>query len=243
MIGTFYGRLCLALLGFCFTIGLSGRLQAQQIEHLIVSGGPALLSWEGYRFAADQHDRWHFNFIRPARVRIEQLRKLYGKDADITWLVYRPAYERRQREDRKPHIENIESVKTKYGVRLVWFSTGDEVIRYINQGQNRRDVKIGTFDFFGHSNKYCFMFDYSNQILGCSKAFLHQKDLGKLNKSAFLKNGHAKAWGCHTAESMSGEWRKATGVKLWGAMGKTDYSKLSENGGMPALSPSGFWRY
>lgn len=217
----------------------------EQREHLIVSGGPALESWERLRFEADRHDKFHFNFIRPAAwSRIPQLQSLYGKDAKITWLVYRPAYENRQRESGKPLIQWIESVIRKYpAVKLVWFSTTDELINYINRGQNRRQLKIGSIDFYLHSNKYCFMFDYSSEILGASKAFLHQRDLNRLKSSAFAKEAQSKSWGCHTGESMSALWRKATGTKLWGAIGKTDYSDISINRGIPQLSPGGRWSY
>ncbi len=220
-------------------------LAADKREHLIVSGGPASLNWERLRFPADQHDKFHFNFVRPAAwSRIPQLIKLYGKDAHITWLVYRPAYERRQRESGKPLIQWIESVIRKYPtVKLVWFSSTDELIRYINSGQNRRRLKIGSIDFYLHSNKYCFMFDYSSEILGCSKEFLHIRDIKRLKRRAFAKEAQSKSWGCHTGESMSAHWRKATGTKLWGAIGKTDYSDISINKGVPKLSPGGRWSY
>ncbi len=214
-------------------------------EHIIVSGGPALLKWEALRFEADRHDRFHFNFIRPsAWHRIPQLQKIHGKDAKITWLVYRPAYESRQLESGKPLIQWIESVIRKYPkVNLVWFSSTDEFIDYINRGQNRRQLKIGSVDFYLHSNRYCFMFDYSSEILGASKAFLHQDDLKRLNRSAFAKDAQSKSWGCHTGESMSAHWRRATGTRLWGAIGKTDYSDISINQGVPELSPDGRWAY
>lgn len=220
------------------------RGQARR-EHIMVSGGPALLAWEKLRFEADQHDKFYFNFIRPvAWARIPQLKKLYGEDASITWLVYRPAYEKRQRESGRPLISWIESVVRKHPtVNLVWFRQGDDVINYINRGQNRRKMKIGSIDFYLHSNKYCFMFDYSSEILGCSKAFLHQRDIKKIKRSAFAKEAQSKSWGCHTGESMSAIWRKQTGTKLWGAIGKTDYSNISINGGVPSLSPRGCWAY
>jgi hypothetical protein len=44
-----------------------------------------------------------------------------------------------------------------------------------------------------------------------------------------------KSWGCHTGESMSRLWREATGTRMWGAIGKTDYS----TGELPALSSVG----
>ena len=214
-------------------------------EHIIVSGGPALLTWEKLRFKADQHDKFHFNFIRPvAWSRIGQLQKIHGKGSKITWLVHRPSYEKRQRESGKPLIQWIQSVISKYpAVKLVWFSSGDDVINYINSGQNRRRTKVGGVDFYLHSNKYCFMFDYSSDILGGSKAFLHQRDIGRLKRSAFAKGAQSKSWGCHTGESMSAAWRKATGTKLWGAIGKTDYSDISLNKGVPKLSPNGRWAY
>lgn len=229
---------------FLLFVFAAGDVQAQKQEHLIVSGGPALYAFERWRFAADHHDRYHFNFILPvSRARIPELQRLHGENAMITWLVYRPAYEKRQREDGQNLIGNIQSVRDKYGVRLVWFRTTDEFVRYINEGRDRRQIKIGSLDFFGHSNRHCFMFDYSSEILGCSKVFLHENDLGRLNRSAFAKSAYCKSWGCHTAESMSAKWRKATGARLWGAVGKTDYAKMSVNGWLPALSPGGAWRY
>lgn len=214
-------------------------------EHIIVSGGPALLSWERLRFQADQHDKFHFNFIRPAAWnRIPQLLKLYGKDAHITWMVFRPAYELRQKESGKPLINWIESVIRKYPtVKLVWFRTTDEFIDYVNRGPNRRNLKIGSMDFYLHSNKYCFMFDYSSEILGVSKHFLHIKDLKRLKRRSFAREAQSKSWGCHTGEAMSAEWRKVTGTRLWGAIGKTDYARISVNRGVPQLSPGGRWSY
>ena len=237
--------LTLVMVLFVAFVSLAQAQREQRREHIMVSGGPALLAWEKLRFEADRHDKFYFNFIRPvAWARIPQLQSLYGKDASITWLVYRPAYEKRQRESGKPLISWIESVVRKYPtVKLVWFSKGDEVINYINRGQNRRKMKIGSVDFYLHSNRYCLMFDYSAEILGCSKAFLHQRDMKKIKRSAFAKGAQSKSWGCHTGESMSGLWRKQTGTKLFGAIGKTDYSNISTNGGVPSLSPRGRWAY
>ena len=35
------------------------------------------------------------------------------------------------------------------------------------------------------------------------------------------------------------KWRSATGVKMWGAKGKTDYSDPTN----PVISPGGYWKY
>src|SRR5260221_13888921 len=60
-------------------------------EYILVSGGPALRKWENLRRHGEQHDRWWGNFVRPARMRIEEIQK-QDPGATITWLVYRKSY-------------------------------------------------------------------------------------------------------------------------------------------------------
>ncbi len=195
-------------------------------EYVILSGGPSLHEWEKYKAAP--HDRWWGNFIRAARMRIADLREEAGPNARITWLVYRPAYARRAARMNEPElISNIESVRDKYRVNLVWFSDGSQVISYLNSGLPRNQVKIANFEFFGHSNSKCFMFDYSNLIDSASKAWLHEDELKAIKRGIFTKDAFIKSWGCHTGESFSAAWKKATGTKMIGAIGKTDYSHIS----------------
>jgi hypothetical protein len=212
-------------------------------EYIIVSGGPSLLEWEQFRREEQRHDRWWGNFVRTARIRIDQLKKYYKDkgDINITWLVHRPGYESRAGEDGQPLIANIESVRDKYGVRLIWFSEGSEVINYLNEGQNRRQLKVGGFEYFGHSNKYCWTFDYSNEILGASRSFLHERDLKNIRRGVFSRDAFCKSWGCHSGESFVKAFKKATGVEMIGAVGKTDYSKTYQLI-LPFLSsPGGRW--
>jgi len=214
-------------------------------EHIIVSGGPACREWENYRVEPARHDRWWGNFVRTARVRMEQLREEKGPDAVITWLVYRTGYEKRSKEDGEDRISQVISVQEKETVqcRLIWFRKTEELIRYMNyggRGIDRTSLPIGGFDYFGHSNKYAFTFDYSGEVLGASKVFLHQDDLSKLKPGIFARNAINKSWGCHTAESMSRVWKRETGTRLIGAIGKTDYSYCWRNGGsLPIISESG----
>jgi hypothetical protein len=214
--------------------------QGVQHEYILLSGGPSLREWE--KFKADPHDRWWGNFIRTARVRIEQLRKQYGPSARITWLVYKPGYVRRaQRQDHADLIGHIISVRDKYGVNLVFFSTTEQVINYLNSGQPRNRVKIANFEFYGHSNKACFMFDYSNEIDSGSKVWLHETELRRIRRGIFAHRAFVKSWGCHTAESMSKYWRQATGTKMIGAIGKTDYALCPTSGWVPQLSFGSRW--
>lgn len=222
-------------------LGLSSVATAADFEHIIVSGGPALRQWENYRRAGEQHDKWWGNFIATATRRIRELKQTTPQ-VPITWLVYRDAYARRSGEDGKPYAQWIAEKQSTLGIKIVFFTSGDDVIRYINKGQNRWRTKISGFEYFGHSNKHCFMFDYSSDIYGVSSSWLHENDLRKISGSAFASNALLKSWGCHTAESMSAVWKKVTGIWMIGAYGKTDYSDMHLRDFRPGLSSGSHWR-
>jgi hypothetical protein len=208
---------------------------AFQREYIVVSGGPSLYQWE--KFKTPPHDRWWANFIRSAVVRMREIRAEQGPDAKITWLVYRPGYERRMRQGEGPLTTWIPSVAEKNGFPLIWFNTTDQLINYLNAGQPRDRVKIANLEFFLHSNKACFMFDYSNEIDSASKVWLHETELKRVRRGIFAPKAFVKSWGCHTGESMSKHWKRATGVPMIGAVGKTDYAP----GPSPRLSSGGRW--
>lgn len=196
---------------------------AQQ-AHVIVCGGPALRSWEDLRVGPDQHDRWWANFVRASTMRMDELNKAYGTNANIIWMVYKPGYVTRGREDGKPYTTWITEQANKRSARLVWLNSGSDFFRRMNSLPRGSVVN---FDFFGHSNKHCFLLDYSNEIMASCKAWIHENELGRLKASVFSRNAHCQSWGCHTGESMSAFWKRATGVTLIGAKGKTDYTSLS----------------
>ena len=54
------------------TCGLASKAVADT-EYIVVSGGPAVRKFEDLRRPGEQHDRWWGNFIRPARMRIEEM--------------------------------------------------------------------------------------------------------------------------------------------------------------------------
>src|SRR5438552_4458527 len=190
-------------------------------EWIIVVGGVSLHQWEQYK--AQPHDHWWANFVHAARIRTEQLRAQLGPDAKITWLLYKPGYVDRGKQDGQNLIANINSVRDKYNLRLVYFSRGSEVIDYLNNGQPRIQVKIAGFEYFGHSNRACFMFDYSNVVDSACKAWLHENELARIDRRDFAHSAYARSWGCHTGESMSKKWYRATGTHMIGAIGKTQF--------------------
>jgi hypothetical protein len=211
-----------------FLVALTVPLMAR--EHVILCGGPALRQWEDLRVESDRHDRWWANFVRASTMRIDEIRKSYGSASSVTWIVYRDGYVLRGKEDNRPYPRWITQQAIKRKAKLIWVSSGDEAIEAINR---QRDII--TFDFFGHSNRYCFMLDYGSTIMAVSQAWIHEKDLGKLRRRSFNRNASCQSWGCHTGESMSAVWKRRLGIPLIGARGKTDYTALTE-GKLPTVS-------
>jgi len=214
-------RLLSILLLFSLLLGARAFAAAPTGEYVILVGGPSLMQWEKYK--AQPHDHWWANFIRAARIRTEQIRTEFGPDAKITWLVYGPGYKDRAVQEKQDLFAHISTVRDKFNLKLVYFAKGDEVINYLNNGQPRDSLKVADFEYFGHSNRACFMFDYSSNIESACKAWLHQDELKKINGRVFAKNAFIKSWGCHTGEEMSKKWYAATGTHMWGVIGKTQY--------------------
>jgi len=215
---------------------LGGSALAANGEYIMVVGGHSMYQWEKYKVYP--HDHWWANFVHAARLRTEQVRAQLGPDARITWLVYKQGYLDRATQEHQDLIGLIDSVREKFNLNLVWFHAGSEVIDYLNNGPSRNRVKIAGFEYFGHSNRACFMFDYSNVLDSASKSWLHENDLKKIDRRVFARKAYVKSWGCHTGESMSQKWYTATGTRMIGAVGRTQF--MMEE--LPILSsPGGKW--
>jgi hypothetical protein len=218
------------------TARATGPLEPQQPgETVIVVGGVSLWQWEKWK--TQPHDQWWANFVRAARIRVQEILQK-NPEQPITLLVYRPAYVTRSRQDNRNYTSLITSIRDAYPVRLMWFETTAQMVNYLNYGQPRSRVKINRLEYFGHSNKACLMFDYSNIIDSASKVWLHEKDLGRIQRGIFTGDALVRSWGCHTGESMSQRWRSATGVPMWGLTGKSQY--LTEELPVPATT-AGRW--
>jgi hypothetical protein len=221
------------LLLFSLMISQTAFAAKAPTEWIIVVGGPSLHQWEKYK--AQPHDHWWANFVHAARLRTEELRAQVGPDQMITWLVYKQGYLDRAEQEHQDLIGLINSVRDKYNLNLVWFRSGSDVINYLNNGQPRRQIKIVGFEYFGHSNRACFMFDYSNVLDSASKSWLHENDLFQIQRTDFVYGAYVKSWGCHTGEEMSKKWHAATGTHMIGAIGKTQF--MTEE--LPILTSEG----
>lgn len=221
------------------TLGVSAETTATQptSEAIVLTGGPALRFMEHGKGNLS-HDVYWFNFVDASVIRLGELKGQATPGEQVTWLIYRPAYESRSQELGLDLIADLRQKAKKLGVTLVWFNTKDELIAYFNKGLNRSKVKITNLDYFGHSNKACFLFDYSNAIDTMSIVWLHVKDLRYINDNIFAKGASCKSWGCHSGEEYSQWWKSHFDVPMTGAIGKTDFA----HGGLPELSNSdGKW--
>jgi hypothetical protein len=192
-------------------------------EYLIVIGGVSLMSWEKYK--ANPHDNWWANFVRAGRIRMQQIRAV-APQLPVTWFVYKPGYTARSKQEGRNLVPFIDSVGQTYNARIVYFDRTQELIDYMNNGgaaNPRSQTRISGFEFFGHSNKACFMFDYSNNLDSGSKCWLHEKELGQIRRGIFTRDAFIKSWGCHSGELFVKSWNKATGTRMWGAIGKTQF--------------------
>ncbi len=213
---------------------LPALLSVAPAVDVVLSGGVALKSWEKLR-GPNAHDNWWANFVRGATVRIDKLQKENPK-AKIVWIVFRPAYISRGKEDGKDYMTMIRELATKRKLKLVFVDTAEQAYQAINNAGKGKN-KITSFYYFGHSNAHAFMLDYSSDIIGASKHWMHEKDLeSKLKKSAFAPNADCRSFGCYTGNSMSATWQKALGVPLWGNTSFTRYQpvgwgELPEGGG------------
>src|SRR5437763_15442582 len=109
-----------------------------QGEWIIVVGGVSMHQWEKYK--AQPHDHWSANFIHAGRIRTEQLRAELGGNATITWLVYEAGYLEHEKQDGAELIGKSITVRDAYGLHLVYFDKGGEVINYLNNGQPRNEL-------------------------------------------------------------------------------------------------------
>ena len=203
---------CLPLI-LLFTLAFTGILRAEEnFQKEYIVITGGPSLIEWEKFKKVPHDHWWANFAHASRIRLDELRQQFGSGSRITWLVYKPSYVRRGTRQEKHDL-----LKELASIQK---KTGANLI----------------------SNKCCFMFDYSNEIDSGSKVWLHETELGQINRADFAPRAFIKSWGCHTGESMSALWRRATGQRMIGAIGSTDYSGSDVPGWHPTLgSSTGRW--
>lgn len=229
--------LCMARwLILCFMAWCCSFSPATGVE-VILTGGVALKSWEYLRGPA-KHDNWWANFVRASTVHM-QLQRAHDPQLRFVWIVYRPAYVTRGREEGVDYVSRIRDTARRIGAELVLVDTAYAACRAINRAGQGRGL-ITSFVYFGHSNAHAFMLDYSNSIIGSSKQWIHEKDLAtRISRAAFAPGAKCVSYGCYTGLSMSSYWRNALGIPLIGNTASTRYQPVGE-GRLPV--GAGSWK-
>ncbi len=208
---------------------------------VLISGGPALRSFEKFRTAS--HDKYWGNFIDAAVSRAKELKSGLKPGDPIVWLVFRPSYLRRTEEDQQDYLKILEERGQIVGIAPIYFDNKDQLFALLRRDGSKDKPKISRLEYFGHSNKKCWMFDYSNRVDGgaLEPLVLHVDDLDNISGSSFTSDAECVSYGCHSGEEFSQRWRMIVGRPMVGAVGKTDYS----DGGIPKLSTGkgGSWAY
>ena len=215
--------------------------QTQANDIVLISGGPALRSHERYK--PNTHDRYWANFVDSALARVKELRQELGPDDRLTWLVFRPGYVRRGMEEKQDYLAILEERGQLHGLTPIYFDDKHQLFTLLRRDGSPARPKISRLEYYGHSNKKCWMFDYSNRVDGgaIEPLVVHVDDLENISGSSFTPNATCVSYGCHSGEEFSQRWRMIVGRPMVGAVGKTDYSA----GGMPKLSEGkgGSWVY
>lgn len=205
----------------------AGLVALSPLSHgleVILAGGVALRSWENFR-GPSAHDNWWANFIRASTVQIA-LTQAKKPGERIVWIVYRPSYITRSKENKTDFVSRIRETAGKYGVKLVYVDSAAEAYEAINKAP-RKGERINSFYYFGHSNPHAFMLDYSNDIIGASTEWMHENDLAThIRRDIFAPDAECWSYGCYTGNSMSRVWRQSLGVPLWGNTESTQYQPV-----------------
>lgn len=208
---------------------------AEALE-VILCGGVALRSWENFR-GPSAHDNWWANFVRASTIQIG-LRRQKNPNERIVWIVYRPAYVTRGKENNTNYVSRIKQTAKKLKVQLVYVDSAAQAYAAINAAP-RRGEKITSFYYFGHSNPHAFMLDYSNDIMAASTEWIHENELAsRIRRDIFAPNAECWSYGCYTGQSMSFVWHQAFGVPMWGNTESTRYQPVGRG-----LLPEGAGRW
>ena len=216
-------------------------------EYVILTGGPSLTVWEKYKTAP--HDQFWGSFrarlAHPLPATPEGERQRPERHLHVARLRGRLQVPVARRTTRTTSATSIPCATSTTCTWSRW-TNGVQVMDYLNHGQDRGNrIKVVDFEYFGHSNRCCFMFDYSSNIDSASKNYLHEDQLTSAEPVGVLPPRVREKLGLpHGREHEQAKFYDATGTRMIGAIGRTDFTNRDEafNGIIPVLSsPDGKW--
>ena len=215
---------------------------------IIFSGGPGTYE----PCDKDAHDTSWSNYVD--NILLLAARKQLGKKKteDLIWYVYKPAYEKRWKDDvknnrksvkeilrkgSKSYVDHLQKRAKKYGFYLYWIESRHEFWRKI---KILRDP-IGRLWYFGHGSNDLWLSvrhkkcrpvkPGENEIIPLSSIKL-QKIKSKFIQGVggYNKASSSRFYGCNTA-NFAKEWAERLGVYAEGAIGTLSFTGSHGKGG------------
>ena len=174
------------------------------------------------------YSRFKYNFIEPSIKKLRQLRADFPEE-NITWLVSAAGYEK--------DIENFKDTASKIGVSIEFISDKDELFNYINtkgsgNTAQREADKITKFAVYSHGLPGVLALGFRQENEENINITVNDLNPNNINRSSF---DTPNSWfgSCNAGTSVNTyfpsfarTWQMHAGGRAWGAVGKTDYSKI-----------------
>lgn len=233
----------------------SGRGRAKNL--VLISGGPGL--WDNRDV---EHDQSWANYVTPPLLLTDTATKkatFVGAATDVTWLIYKPAYDARFADDavRRPdpvreirrqgfssYVDKLEHQARNRGWRLVWFTSADDLWKRL---ATFRDP-IERVWYWGHARDDLWLtLDHSRSAVAVmpttAGSVVPRTDIAKHSalKASFGAGRPHRFVGCNTA-TFAAEWSRVFGVSAEGVAGKVEFQAIHRTGGEPSLVGSATWQ-
>ncbi|WP_327433332.1 hypothetical protein [Streptomyces sp. NBC_01236] len=232
---------------------------------VLISGGP------GLHDARDlQHDQSWANYVTPPLL-LSRRARAFAASAErrVSWLVYRPAYERRWADDLRRARTSSAALQEVRRIRGLGFDSYTDLVEHRARERNWRllwfDSAEGFYTalgavpgpvsrlwFWGHARNDLWMYvEHSQGVPGMrdGTAVSPPSDavvtVGSISahaalKPKFLEGGTHCFVGCSTM-AFAQEWSRVFGVVANGTSGTINFGRLSLTGGVPDLAPGVGW--
>ena len=203
----------------------------------------------------DNHNYNSMNFVEASKIQIKGYKR-NGHDEKINWLVFDLDYSLKYK-------EKMTNWAKSYNVELDFITKSSNLIEKINS-YSQTSVLVTNLSVFSHGTASNIAFGYENTGYEYSlydKTSINQLNVYQLSKKSFADNAMIHLYSCNSAtprgfegkyfqsrkalinavdrgRSLAEELHNATGVPVWGTIGRTDYSPVVK-GQLPKLGEMG----
>ena len=203
----------------------------------------------------DNHNYNSMNFVEASKIQIKGYKR-NGHDEKINWLVFDLDYSLKYK-------EKMTNWAKSYNVELDFITKSSNLIEKINS-YSQTSVLVTNLSVFSHGTASNIAFGYENTGYEYSlydKTSINQLNVYQLSKKSFADNAMIHLYSCNSAtprgfegkyfqsrkalinavdrgRSLAEELHNATGVPVWGTIGRTDYSPVVK-GQLPKLGGMG----